>query len=118
MMFPELDAETVLARTRKCWDLSAPLPLPIGDWLACPVCRAGQPQPRFWRFHIRGDLGHTLPYRCDVSFKCTRCACVWIHGVVLDVEAWERMHRPRRANSQITWRQAREILQEAGWLSP
>lgn len=113
-MFPELDAEEVLVRTRLRWDLSGPLPVPVDGWLACPVCRFEQVQVRFWRFHVRSDIGHTVPHRCDVSFKCTGCAAVWIHGVVLDEHTHTRMARARkRPNSQILWREGKKMLEGA-----
>lgn len=107
MKFPALDAEETLGAVRGRWDLRAPLPRPLDGWLACPVCRSPEPQPRYWQFHTMAGV-HTLPWRCDISFKCTSCSAVWIHGLPLDEETWERCKRSGR----IGWRQARRILDE------
>lgn len=109
-LFPDLDAGQVLEATSARWDLSGPLPVPHPGWLVCPVCGGTSIQPRFWRFHERSGKP-TVRGRCDVSFKCTLCAVVWIHGVALDVDAWER-RKPTRVNVKVHWREARDIIEE------
>lgn len=97
----------MLAAVRKRWDLSGPVPVPVGDWLACPVCRADQIQARHFRFHERDSA---IPWRCDVSFKCTSCSAVWEHGVVVTREMYARRSTP--ASKTIPWRTARDMLRE------
>lgn len=112
MKFPALSAEDVLANVEARWDLTGPLPVPRGEWLACPVCRAGQPQPRHWNFHRHGT---THPWRCDVSWKCISCSAVWIHGVAVPQSMYVAAVPHNRAQRIIQWREARQILEEAQW---
>lgn len=107
-IFPGLTALEVEAATAAKWDKSGPLPLPLGEWLACPVCSNGTVQARFWKFHTR-ESPTNMPGRCDVSFKCCSCAAVWCHGVALDRETFKRMITGR--NNRIEWREARQILE-------
>lgn len=104
------DLDLVLAATRRHWDLDVPLPVPVGDWLACPVCRSAGPRIRWWRYHLRGK-SETTPYRCDVSFKCVECGAVWMHGVVVPVEHWDRRPFPHRDRQTIAWRHGRELIE-------
>lgn len=106
-MFPELSPEEVLAAVQARWDLSGPVPVPIGDWLACPVCRAVDPQVRHFRFHRRESA---IPWRCDVSVKCTSCSAVWTHGVAVTEEMYTRRDTP--AGRDIPWREARDLLRK------
>lgn len=105
-----MGAGDVLAATAVHWDVSGPLPLPIGDWLACPVCRSPKVLIRFWRYHER-SAQPTVPHRCDVSMKCAGCAAVWIHGVAIDAEVWAR-RKPKRLNVLIHWREGSRILEQ------
>lgn len=109
MVFPAMGADEVLAATRERWDLTGPLPVPLADWLVCPICGHDQVQPRYWRYHKRsGDP--TVPYRCDVSFKCCSCAAVWVHGVALDAQTWAARPNPRLTGRQIHWHEAQRLL--------
>ena len=110
-MFPDLTADQVLDATRTRWDLTGPVPTPKPGWLACPVCSCDVVQPRWWRFHQRTG-SPTVPWRCDVSFKCTSCAHVWVHGLVLDADAWARRADARTTGRHITWRRARQLLEQ------
>lgn len=105
--FPALSAVEVMAAVTARWDLAGVLPVPRGEWLACPVCRAGRPQPRYWRWHRRSGTP-TIPGRCDVSFKCVDCSAVWTHGVPIDADTFER--RATKVNRQIWWREARTLM--------
>lgn len=108
-MFPNLDRDEVLAATEAHWDLAGVIPVPLGDWLTCPVCGDDTPQLRFCRFHGRDGDEPTVPFRCDMSFKCTACAAVWVHGVALSDEAWDR--RPsEHGDRPIHWRIAERLL--------
>lgn len=107
-MFPNLDADAVLAATADHWDLSGPLPVPQGDWLACPVCRAADPQPRWWKWHKR-TARPTVRERCDVSMKCTACAACWTHGVAVPTAYFQRY--ATHVGRQIHWREARRALE-------
>lgn len=109
MRFPDLGADEVLDRVGARWDLDQPVPVPIGDWLACPVCRTPEPQPRYWLFLDRS--GHAIAYRCDIGFKCTDCSAVWVHGLAIP----ERVFRPwrKRVGKRIDWREAKQRLEEA-----
>lgn len=108
-MWPELTADEVLAATHAKWDLSGPLPVPAGGWLACPVCRDGRPQPRYWRWHRRAGKP-TVPWRCDVSFKCVDCAAVWTHGIAVDEQYYRS--NATKPGRMITWREVRDVLDE------
>jgi len=109
-MFPALDAGQVLEATRSRWDLSGILPVPHTGWLACPVCHDPDPQPRWWRFHERSGTP-TIPWRCDVAYKCVTCAAIWTHGVALDRQAWERRPNKKLAGRQVHWRAAQQMLE-------
>ena len=108
-VFPELGADEVLAASHSRWDLGGVVPIPREGWLVCPICGTPDPQPRYWRFHERSGEP-TVAYRCDVSFKCLSCAMVWVHGVALDQDAWNR-RPPRLGIRQIHWRDAQRLLE-------
>lgn len=107
-IFRSFDPAAVRERTREVFDFSHSLPLPRPGALACPVCDEGQPVPRGWRLHRREGSYH--PWRCDVSFKCVRCAHVWCHGLVLDREEYER-----HGEGVLDRREAEAILREEGY---
>jgi hypothetical protein len=52
------------------------------------VCGCGSDiwLPRFWKWHERRSSG--LPYRCDVNVKCSWCAVIHTHGVVISNSWW------------------------------
>ena len=108
-MFPDLDAGQVAAATAARWDLSGPLPVARPGWLACPVCHTDGVQVRHWRFHERSATP-TVRWRCDVSMKCCDCGAVWVHGVALTDEAWER--REPKVTTLIQWRRGLKLLEE------
>jgi hypothetical protein len=85
------------------WDFD-PIPLPKGDWMKCPVCRAGECIPKQFLFHV-AQPGASLPYRCDATFKCRDCAAVWSHGIVVPGEVYDRF-----PNKNIERPQIRELL--------
>ena len=76
-----------LAATARHWDLSGPLPEPIGDWMRCPVCRAANAIPKNFLFHPQPE--GTIPWRVDAGYKCGECACVFDFGVILTEEQWD-----------------------------
>lgn len=103
------DLETVLAATNARWDLTKRLPVPQNNWMMCPICWMREPRIRFWRYHTR-DNSETTPYRCDVSFKCTDCAFVWLHGVVVSEEHWNQRPLPHKDKICISWKRGRQYL--------
>lgn len=104
-----MNLETVLAATNRRWDLRPALVIPRDGWLLCPICGNGMPRIRFWRYHRR-EQSETTPYRCDISFKCTDCAFVWLHGVVISEEHWERRPLPSKDRMCISWKRGRRYL--------
>lgn len=107
--FPDLSAEEVHAATAERWDIRSGVPLPRGDWLRCPICGAA-PQIRWWKWHVRPP-GHTIRYRCDVSAKCTSCAALWMHGVVLTEDDWAARPYPKLDRALVKWREIRDVLE-------
>lgn len=85
-------AAAVLRKTFDRWELigeGEPFTgriVPLGDWLRCPV-DGGRPVLRYWAYHRRPG-NPTIPYRCDVGFKCSDCAFGWWHGVAIPGEWW------------------------------
>lgn len=109
MRWPDLDAGQVLAAVEARWDLTGPFPIPRGTWLRCPVCGAGDPQPRYWRFWERSGTP-TIRYRCDVSFKCVDCSALYpTFGVPLPDDYWHQ--HARKPGRQIWHREARKIME-------
>lgn len=108
MIFPDLSADEVLRRTAAHWSFDGPYPVPIGGWLRCPVCTSTEVQGRAWRYH-KPAHSVTLPHRCDVTFKCTMCAHVWLHGVVVTEDYWEA--NARHVNTHVRWRRVLKDLE-------
>lgn len=88
-------AGDVLERTAELWDWSGEFVLPRGVWLVCPIC-GGQPLIRGWIYFEQTGEKVTHPYRCDVKFKCTTCANVWVHGVAIPQEVYDRSGTAQR----------------------
>ena len=109
-IFPNVPLDEVLRRTAEHWDMDGAYPVPRGDWLRCPVCGSADAQGRAWRYH-RPQHAVTTPYRCDVTFKCTQCACVWLHGIAVTQEHW---HAHRRTSGHIRWRNVLRDLEAGG----
>jgi hypothetical protein len=105
--FPTFTTEEILERVNKYWDLSCSLPFPKFD-LGCSVCKSDEILLRQWLFHDRSKrTGSKHGYRCDVSFKCTQCSFVWVHGILVPKEMFEK-YRDKR---MVTWRKVKEILE-------
>jgi len=103
-----LTPEEILRRVSEYWDLSGKFPLTKSN-VECPVCRASGDDViiRLIGFTVRNAGG--MPYRANVSFKCTRCSAVWVHGVVIP-EKMAKLHGlPKRPSKNYHWR---EILKE------
>ncbi len=98
-----------LAATAEHWDFTAPVPLPRGDWMRCPVCRSDDWIPRTFGFH-RGQPHASIPFRCDAAFKCGRCAAVWSHGIVPTQADWERFVPYGEDGRNIQRPETRELL--------
>lgn len=99
--FPALPAEQVHERVAARWDLSGPAPVPYPGWMACPVCRCEQIQIRWWKWHVRPPKA-TVPWRCDVSIKCTDCSALWTHGIPVPEDVFSRCARNLRRT--VAWR--------------
>lgn len=111
-LFPDLDPQQILDNVAARWDLSGPFPIPLGDWLACPVCRSAEVQPRYWEWvHLGAE--HSVRARCNVSFKCVACSAVWVHGVALQEDYYRRN---AVQHGRVGWREVRKHLAEAGTL--
>lgn len=80
------DIRDVLHDVNEFWDLTGPLPVPRDDKIRCPVC-SGEPTPRYWQPH---EVAKEHKWRIDVSFKCSACSLVWLHGVVVSQEYYDR----------------------------
>lgn len=109
MDFPDLSAEEVHAAVAAKWDLSGPLPVPRGDWLRCPVCGSDAMQIRHWFWHARDHA--VIPWRCDLSVKCAACSAVWLHGIAVPADYYDR-HSERSHKRLIGWRDGRRMLEE------
>jgi hypothetical protein len=101
-IFPDVPLEEVHRRTAERWSFDGPWPMPKGDWLCCPICRSKEVQGRSW-IYDKPSHSVTTPYRCSVSFKCTDCGYVFLFGLVMTQEDWER-HAADRANKRVRWR--------------
>ena len=109
-VFPGKDSADICAATRSHWTTTNGVPLPAGDWLHCPICDS-PPQARWWQWHTR-PAGHTIPWRCDISFKCTGCAMVWFHGIALTKKQWQSRPFPGRDATRIKWREVKAVVDE------
>lgn len=106
--FPEVVG---LEKTLNQWIIE-PIPTPRFE-VACPVCSLSSAGKhiliRQWRYHRRATkyASQHNTYRCDVSFKCTGCSFVWVHGLVVPHDHYERMTK-----EGPTWhfRKGRELL--------
>jgi hypothetical protein len=107
-VFPAIGLEDVALATAKHWDLSGPYPVPVGDWLACPVCRCDTIQGQSWTRHVQPDKG--IVGRVDVRFKCTSCAASWVHGVAVPAD-YSRRHS-KNVNRHVPWREVRAALEK------
>ena len=129
-IFPEYSPEEVVERVKARWDLSGDFPMPKAPVL-CPHCFAekfteliaqGAPlwkasrrareyasdvQGRLWQFVYKDSGG--AKYRCNVSFKCTRCSMTWAYGIVIPKEMFDK-HRTGNGNQakMYHWREVRE----------
>ena len=105
----ENSADGIMVTVRQHWDLDGKLPVPVGLWLQCPVCRSVNVLLREWRIgrrnQPRGAERRRLPFRCDVSFKCLECSAVWPHGIPLDEQTGRRL-QPGRGVRVVHWREA------------
>ena len=106
-IFPSFDPETVLKRVQEKWDLSGDFPLPKWD-IRCPVCGSPHVQARNWQFAYQ--YNSPTKYRCNVSFKCTECSAVWIHGVVITEEMFRKHVKIDNKPVYYPWREVKEKL--------
>lgn len=97
--------------TERHWDFSGPVPLPKGDWLVCPICRAGDAIPRTFLFH-EAQPEASLPYRCDAAFKCRECALIINFGIVVSEADWERFVPYGETSRLIQRPETRRLLSE------
>lgn len=86
-----LSAEEIHARTSRVWAWRWDRMWPLSG-VCCGVC-GGEVVVRYWQFHRRPGQP-TIPWRCDVSVKCTDCAALQVHGVALTRQMWEARPRP------------------------
>lgn len=109
-IFPSLTPEQIQHNIEQHWDMTRELPYPKFDITCNCGAKASNDeiQARQWSFHHRHGTGSSNPYRCDISFKCTKCSRVWTYGVVVPEEMWRK-----HANKRYHWREAKEILREA-----
>ena len=112
-VFPSLSKEEILKRAEEAWDLSGDFPIPK-DIIRCPVCGSKEIQARYWLFHPSGNPDSRVKYRCDVSFKCTRCSAVWVHGVAIPEELYKKhISEPGKQSSmRYSWREVKKILEQ------
>ena len=113
-IFPPLSKEEILKRVEDAWDLSGDFPMPK-DAIRCPVCGSKEIQARSWSFFPSPDPNSRIPYRCDISFKCTRCSAVWIHGVAIPKEMYKKhasLEPGKRASVRYSWREVKKILEQ------
>lgn len=113
-LFP--DYPDPLAQT--FWDYSNIIPVPVGA-LVCGACGSSELLGRHFTFRKKDDS--TIPWRCDVGTKCTMCAKVGTHGVVIDEGTYNRamklgQKKASRLPSHCTfmWREAKAILLNKG----
>ena len=112
-VFPPLSKDQILKRVEESWDLSGDFPMPK-DIIKCPVCGSKEIQARFWAFHLSSDPHSRVPYRCDVSFKCTRCSAIWIHGIAIPEEMYKKhasLEPGKQASKLYRWREVKKILE-------
>lgn len=107
-MISRFAPDDVHARVAKRWDFNGPLPQPTPGWLRCPICGDEQPTPRYWRFHQRP--ASSVRWRCDVSFKCTDCSHVWVHGIPLPDAVGEQSGVAEGSVRHISRREAERIM--------
>jgi hypothetical protein len=109
--FPTFTTEEILERVNRHWDLTYSLPIPKFD-LECWVCKSNDILLRQWTFHDRAKrTGSKYGCRCDASFKCTECSLVWVHGVLVPKEMFDK-YKDKRL---VTWRKGKEILEREGY---
>lgn len=107
-LFPTFSTQELLERVEEMWDFTYSLPLPKFD-LTCSVCKSNEILLRQWNFHDRTKrTGSKHGFRCDVSFKCTRCSYVWVHGVAVPKD----MFRKHQNNRLVLWRKGKEVLEK------
>ena len=114
-VFPPLSKEKILKRVEKAWDLSGDFPLPKGI-IKCPVCGSEEIQVRYWAFHPSADPNSRVPYRYDVSFKCTRCSAIWTHGIAIPERMYKKhasLRPGEHASIRYPWRKVKKILEQA-----
>ena len=102
-LFPTWDDPTIAVGS--AWQVDGtPLPVPRFQ-PQCPVCREKTVLLRSYHYF---DRGITARFRCNVTFKCLVCSAVWTHGLAIQPSQ-------RKTNGYfVEWRQARELLTEAG----
>jgi len=105
-----LSEEQIFERVGKYWSLDGFFPLPKFH-VKCPVCGAGDSEIiiREMTFTVRS--GSPRPFRCNVSFKCTRCSYSWVHGVVIPKEMASKHGLPHASAKSYTWREICKKLQ-------
>ena len=107
-LFPALTEDEVLERVEESWDLSGDFPMPKFA-VKCPVCGSEEIQARLWQFTHKDSGG--AKYRCNVSFKCTRCSAVWMHGVVIPEEMFRKHVKENENQAKMYhWREVKEMV--------
>ena len=102
--WPDLTPDQVHARVANMWDLTTNWPLPRFT-LVCPLCHHPDVALKDFRFFER--KGATIPHRCDVQAKCTRCSHVITFGLAVPPDVYNR-HQPGR---RYHWRWVRDQIQ-------
>ena len=99
-----LSEEEIFKRVGKYWSLDGFFPLPKFH-VKCPECGAPDDEIiiREMTFTVRS--GSPRPFRCNVSFKCTRCSYSWVHGVVIPKEMASKHGLPYASAKSYTWRE-------------
>ncbi len=107
--FPSLSKKEVMERVNSFWDFSKGFPFPKTN-LSCPVCGHDVLQVRNWGFAFKDSGG--CKYRCNVSFKCTRCSFVWVHGVVIPKDVFDKFVPKGQYGKSYHWREVKEMIDE------
>ena len=106
MIGHRLSKRAIKDNIHKFWDLSQVFPTPRRP-IRCPVCREQTAIIKgYFFFEHPGKKLDRIPFRCDVTFKCTYCSAVWPHGLVIDKEYFDAIG-PKKTYS---WREALDRL--------
>jgi hypothetical protein len=88
-------------RVEKMWDLSGAFPIPK-FLVTCPSCQTAEVTLQQVGFTQRDWTGSPAPWRCNIGFKCCECSMVWLYGVPVSKEMFDKGF----LMGQMGWRQA------------